>query len=61
MRQEVEAQRVPALELGDATDADLAHLKGLTGLQQLGLGGTKVTDAGIEQLKAALPNVQVTK
>ena len=29
------------------TDAGLAHLRGLTGLQLLGLGNTLVTDAGL--------------
>ena len=43
------------------TDAGLEHLMGLTALQQLDLSGTKVTAAGIAQLKAALPNVEVTK
>ncbi len=30
------------------TDAGLAHLKGLTGMQTLYLDSTKVTDAGLE-------------
>jgi len=47
---EVEAQRIPGLTLDDATDADLEHLKGLTGLQYLSLGGTQVTDGGLEHL-----------
>ena len=33
------------------TDAGLEHLKGLTQLQSLCLGNTKVTDAGLEHLK----------
>ena len=48
--QEVEAQRIPGLKLRDATDADLEHLKWLTGLQYLSLGGTQVTDGGLEHL-----------
>ena len=47
---EVEAQGIPGLKLRDATDADLEHLKGLTGLQYLSLGGTQVTDGGLEHL-----------
>ena len=58
------------------TAAGLAHLKGLTSLQKLNLGGTrlrllkiigdkrfgsKVTDAGIADLKKALPNCKITK
>ena len=33
------------------TDAGLAHLAGLTGLQRLYLGNTRVTDAGLAHLK----------
>ena len=41
------------------TDAGLVHLKGLTGLQTLDLGGTEVTDAGFADLKKALPNCKI--
>ena len=34
----------------DCSDADLAHLKGLTKLQTLDLWGTSVTDAGLAHL-----------
>ncbi len=34
-----------------AVDADLAHLKGLTGLRGLDLRGTKITDGGLAHLK----------
>ena len=40
----------------DITDTGLLHLKGLTKLQRLKLGGTKITDAGIADLKKSLPN-----
>jgi Leucine-rich repeat (LRR) protein len=50
VRQEVEAQGIPGLELRDATDADLEHLKGLTQLDYLELPW-KVTDAGLEHLQ----------
>ena len=61
VRQEVEAQRIPGLGLRDATDADLEHLKGLTALQTLDLQGTRVTDAGVEELKKSLPDVLVLR
>jgi len=51
VRQEVQAQGIPGLELRHASDAMLEHLKGLTGLQHLDLLGTQVTDAGLEHLK----------
>jgi len=38
------------------TDAGLAHLKGLTNLQELKLIYTPVTDEGIADLRRALPN-----
>jgi len=51
VRQEVEAQKIPGLKVDGATDADLEHLKGLTGLERLDLDHTKVTDAGLVHLK----------
>jgi Leucine-rich repeat (LRR) protein len=49
---EIKAKAIPGLALPPgATDADLAHLQGLTGLQTLNLVDTKVTDAGLEHLK----------
>ena len=39
----------------------LVHLKGLTKLQALYLNGTKVTDAGVAELKKALPNCKISK
>jgi len=37
----------------------LSHLKGLTELQDLNLDGTKITDAGVAELKKALPKCSV--
>ena len=37
----------------------LQHLKGLTALRQLYVRETKVTAAGVRQLKTSLPNVDV--
>ena len=51
VRQEVEAQRIPGLRLRDATDADLEHLKGLTGLRYVLLWSMNVTDVGLANLK----------
>ena len=44
-----------------ATDAGLVHLKGLTGLQTLALRGTKITDAGVVDLRKALPACEIFK
>jgi hypothetical protein len=46
---------------GLGSDAGPEHLKGLTALQELYLGSTNVTDAGVGQLKKSLPNVSVTR
>ncbi|MFP4057919.1 MAG: hypothetical protein ACLF0G_13715 [Candidatus Brocadiia bacterium] len=51
LREEIEAKDIPAVALPDATDADLAHLEGLSHLVTLLLDGTKVTDAGLVHLE----------
>ena len=38
------------------TGAGLMHLRELSNLQQLGLSGTQVTDAGVAELQEVLPN-----
>jgi Leucine-rich repeat (LRR) protein len=43
-----------------ATDASLAQLKSCPNLTTLNLKGTKVTQGGIDELKKALPNCQIT-
>ncbi|HEV3341171.1 MAG TPA: leucine-rich repeat domain-containing protein [Pirellulales bacterium] len=43
------------------TDAGLQHLRGLRDLQLLDLRGTRVTDAGMAQLQAAMPNCQIRR
>ncbi|HVX11158.1 MAG TPA: protein kinase [Pirellulales bacterium] len=43
------------------TDAGLAHLESLRQLKELKLKGSKVTDAGIARLQAALPACQITR
>jgi hypothetical protein len=45
----------------EITDAGLVHLKGLTELQTLDLDSTQITDAGIADLKKALPNCAIRK
>jgi hypothetical protein len=43
------------------TDAGLVHLKSLRNLKCIDLSGTKVTDAGIAQLRRALPGLKVSE
>ena len=43
------------------TDAGLVHLKGMTNLRVLDLAYTKVTDAGVKDLQAALPKCRINK
>ncbi len=53
IKQNPEGEAV-AVDLSDkqqVTDADLVHLKGLTNLRILYLGGTQITDAGLVHLK----------
>ena len=54
-----------ALEIARTTDLDgyagLEHLKGLAKLNMLLLPDTQVTDAGVKELKSALPNVQILR
>jgi len=52
LAREIAAKRIPGLWLNFiATDADLAHLRGLKGLQLLGLWDTGITSAGLSHLK----------
>ncbi|MFH1918384.1 MAG: AAA family ATPase [Planctomycetota bacterium] len=43
----------------EVTDAHLVHLKGLTSLRELYFNNTQVTDAGVNELKKALPNCRI--
>jgi hypothetical protein len=43
------------------TDADLAMLASLDELQELDLRSTKVSDAAVTRLRAALPNLRIRK
>jgi hypothetical protein len=43
------------------TGAGLVHLQGLTQLQTLHLWDTTVTDAGVQRLQEALPNVRTRR
>ena len=46
---------------GPATDADMAECGKLSQLRILILSGEQVTDAGVAELKQALPNVNVMR
>jgi Leucine-rich repeat (LRR) protein len=52
---------VLSLENTKITDAGLERLKGLSSLRHLFLGATQVTDAGVNELTKALPNVTVRR
>ena len=45
----------------DVTDVGLKRLKGLIKLRRLDLHNTKVTDEGVRELQAALPNCEIYK
>jgi Leucine-rich repeat (LRR) protein len=45
----------------NVTDAGLVNLKDLASLRSLDLSGTKVTDAGVKQLRIAMPNCQISR
>ena len=44
----------------DDTGAGVPDLKALQALQHLGLDSTRITDAGVKELKQALPKADVT-
>ena len=48
------------LQNTNVTDESLVHLEGLTNLQRLDLTYTRVTEQGVSNLKAKLPNCDVT-
>ena len=48
---EIAAKKIPRLRIVREVDDDLAHLKGLTGLQEIDVSDTKITDAGLAHLK----------
>ena len=47
--------------INSITDAGLVHLKEMTSLEMLWLHGTQITDAGIAELRTALPDCKVTQ
>jgi hypothetical protein len=53
--------RLQRLSVGTSSvsDAGLAHLKGLAALSILTLLRTQVTDAGVKELRQALPNLRI--
>ncbi len=48
---EIGQNKVPALRLSRATDSDMEHLAGVTGLEHLDLSYTQITDIGLTHLK----------
>ena len=44
----------------EITDAGLVHLAGLTKLELFDLAETKITDAGVAELKKSLPNCRIS-
>jgi len=50
-----------AIHLADTriTDAVLVPVAGMAGIDELSLGGTQVTDAGVRELQAALPELSI--
>ena len=55
------ALRTLELGFGHVTDVELEQLKTLTSLSKLNLSGTKVTDAGVNELQQALPNLTIER
>ncbi len=49
------------LHLLNVSDADLAHLKGLTKLSQLYLSATGATEAGVREIQRALPRLKINR
>jgi hypothetical protein len=49
------------IEKTQATDDGLKSLTGLKALQQLGLTGTSVTDAGVAPIQKALPDCKILR
>jgi internalin A len=45
----------------NVTDAGVVQLKSLTGLQELYIGDTKVTEAGVTEIQRALPNLKIVR
>ncbi len=45
----------------NVTDAGLVHLKGLTNLRDLSVRETGVTDAGVRELRLALPKTKIVR
>lgn len=41
------------------TDAGLKHMKGLTGLKELNIGGTRLTELGVRELRQVLPRCRI--
>ena len=49
------------LDNGAITDAGLEYLKNLRNLRSVTMQGTKVTQAGVDKLKEALPECEIVR
>jgi internalin A len=49
------------LRFTQVTDSGLQELAGLNNLQTLGLDGTRSTDAGVAELRKALPKCNIQR
>ena len=49
------------LQQTNVGDKGLEHLKGLTSLRELNVRQTKVTDAGVANLRKSLPKLKITR
>jgi hypothetical protein len=53
--------RLSLYQVAGVTDRGLVHLQGLSRLKQLYLHGTNVTDAGVRELQAVSPRVEIDR
>ena len=62
LAREIAARKIPHLRIDKwAVDGDLAHLQGLTELRALDLCRTQITNAGLADLRKALPKTDIRR
>jgi hypothetical protein len=59
-------ENIPAIEVLDLTDTEIDDssipaISALTNLKEFSLHGTRVSDAGVEQLRRALPGCRIVR